>query len=212
MKIGFGHLFDGCILTMVANIATHRTIDTISSQKSRHQMDVFLLRAHQRQIVHQCHAAINAAQQANVALAASNQDIFWASIQNFLTAAANISKACWGAGGKLDSERQPLRESLGIDDNSPLANTDLRNHLEHYDERLDRWYCKSVRRNHIDFMIGPRATTISGTEDIDIFRFFDPQTNEVIFWGERYALQPLADEIVKLHPKAETEAKKPLRG
>lgn len=172
-------------------------------------MDLFLLRMHQRQVVFQCHAALNAARQANIALVTQDQYTFWASIQNFLTAAANISKACWGSGGKLAAERLSLRRSLALADNSPLANTDLRNDLEHYDERLDRWYKNSARRNYADFNIGPRATAINGVDDGDIFRFFDPETSEVIFWGKNYAMQPLVDEITKLLPVAQAESSKP---
>jgi hypothetical protein len=113
-------------------------------------MDLFLLRLHQAQILHQCHAALNAIHQANPALQANNQEVFWASIQNFLTATANISKACWGQGGRLATERAELRESLGITDDSQLAATDLRNHLENYDKRLDQWYAKYVRHNYAD--------------------------------------------------------------
>jgi hypothetical protein len=156
-------------------------------------VDLPLLRVHQRQITHQCHAAINAVQEANASLAANNQEIFWASMQNFLAAAANISKACWGAGGKLATERLPLRHSLAVADDSALASTGLRNHLEHYDERLDRWYRNSFRRNYADFIIGPCATAIAGLDDTDIFRFFDPEAKEVIF-GEsimRYSPWPM---------------------
>jgi len=172
-------------------------------------MDLLLLRAHQIQIKHQCHAALNASEQANAALRARDQELFWASIQNFLTAMANISKACWGQRGRLSAERADLRNSLSIADDSPLASTDLRNHLEHYDERLDRWYRESVRRNYVDFVIGPRARTLAGIDERDIFRFFDPETNEVIFWGEHYALQPLVDEIVRLLPIVTVESSKP---
>lgn len=172
-------------------------------------MDLILIRVHQGQIVHQCHAGLNAAQQANSALKKNDLEVFWAAIQNLLTAAANIAKACWGAGGKLTAERQDLRESLAVADGSPLANTDLRNHLEHYDERLDRWYRESATRNYVDFNIGPRATAIAGADDKDIFRFFDPETNEVSFWGEHYLLQPLVDEIVRLLPVAKSESSKP---
>jgi hypothetical protein len=39
-------------------------------------------------------------------------------------------------------------------------------------------------------------------------RFFDPETNEVISWGEHYAIQPLIDEIVELLPAARAESNK----
>jgi hypothetical protein len=61
---------------------------------------------------------------------------FWFSLQNLLTAAANISKALWGPGGKWTEERRPFRERLSIPDDSPLQNTDLRNHFEHFDKPI----------------------------------------------------------------------------
>jgi hypothetical protein len=171
-------------------------------------MDTFLLRLHQRQVAHQCRAALHAINHASVSLGAHDTDAFWASIQNFLTAAANISKAFWGASGKLAEQRRPLRVSLGVSDESLLAKTDLRNHLEHYDERLDRWYAQSVHKNHIDFSIAPRRSIV-GLDNSDFFRFFDPETKEVIFWGEHYAIQPLVDEIAALLPRADAEGQKP---
>lgn len=184
-------------------------IQLITVTYERNPMDLLLLRLHQKQIAHQCYAALNAVRQADSALDVSDQKIFWMSIQNLLTAAANIAKACWGAGGRLSEQRSELRESLIINDSSPLANTDLRNHLEHYDERLDRWYNNSVARNYADFIIGPRESTIVGLEETDIFRFFDPKTKEVIFWGERYAMEPLITELYRIASIATNESEKP---
>lgn len=185
----------------------HGTIGAVL--KKGDQMDTFLLRVHQQQIVHQCHAALQGAEQADAGLKANNQETFWAGIQNLLTASANIAKACWGAGGKLAQQRQPLRESLGVADDSPLAVTDLRNHLEHYDERLDHWFATSARRNHVDFIIGPAEGTIGGVDDTDIFRHFDPASGHVIFWGEHYPMRELATAIQELLPIASAEAKNP---
>jgi hypothetical protein len=173
-------------------------------------VDTLLLRVHQQQIEHQCKAAIMALKLAQAALDRNDQDVFWASIQNALTASGNIAKGLWGAGGKLAAEREPLRRSLGIsDDDNPLASVDLRNHLEHYDERLDRWYRTSARHIHADFIIGPVATTIGGADSGDVFRHFDPQTGDVIFWGEHYSILALRDALHALLPIVEAEAAKP---
>jgi hypothetical protein len=171
-------------------------------------MDTLLLRVHQKQIEHQCRAGIMALDLAQKALSSRDQEEFWASIQNALSAAANIAKSLWGQGGKLAQEREPLRQSLGISDSSPLSSTDLRNHLEHYDERLDRWYRTSQRRNHADYLIGP-ASMIAGTEATDIFRHFDPSTGDVIFWIENYSIPPLGRALAELLPTATREAVKP---
>lgn len=172
-------------------------------------MDLMLLRLHQRQIAHQCRAALLALEIGQQGLEANDQDVFWASVQNFLTAAANISKTLWGAGGRLVDSRGPVRKSLGVTDDSPLASTDLRNHLEHFDERLDRWHERSERHNYADFVIGPKESTIGGLEETDMFRQFDPATGHVIFWGEHHAIGPIRDAITDLLPVAIAEASKP---
>ena len=50
------------------------------------------------------------------------------------------------------------------------ASTDLRTHLEHFDERLDRWHERSEHHNYADFVIGPKESTITGLEETDMFR------------------------------------------
>lgn len=172
-------------------------------------MDLMLMRLHQQQIEHQCRAALLALGIAQEGLDADDQHVFWASIQNFLTAAANISKTLWGAGRKGADARSVLRQSLKVKEGSPLASTDLRNHLEHFDERLDRWHKTSERHNFVDFAIGPRGQTVVGVEEKDMFRQYDPETGDIIFWGERHPLAPIRDAIVDLLPIVAVEAAKP---
>lgn len=111
--------------------------------------------------------------------------------------------------GTLATERGPVRRSLNISETSPLANTSLRNHLEHYDERIDRWYKESKNHIYVDFIIGRQDKAIIGVDTKNIFRFFDPETNEVIFWGEKYNLKSLVNEINILLPIVEAESSKP---
>ena len=171
-------------------------------------MDTFLLRVFQRQVANQCFAALMAAEMAQDALNKNNQDIFWASVQNCLTAVANISKACWGQKGKYAKERELLRVSLGVDDNSPIKATSMRNNFEHFDERLDYWYATSPNRNHVDYMIAPPGM-VQGVADTDMFRVFDPDTADVVFWGKTYPLKSIIDEVRRLHPVAVAESSKP---
>jgi len=188
-------------------------------------VDTFLLRLWQRQIAAQCFAAMLASETAINALsppAASSipaadpptripphQDVFWASVQNCLTAVANISKACWGEEGKYRKERKPLRSSLGIKKDSPLRPLSRRNSFEHFDERIDEWFATSANRIHVDRIIGP-ANIIGGVSAIDMFRVFDPTTAEVVFWGERYPLKRIMDEVTRLYPLARSLGDKPV--
>ena len=66
----------------------------------------------------------------------------WLSVQSILVGAANISKLLWGSKKKRARERAELRAALEVHDDSPLNSAELRNHLEHFDERLERWFAE----------------------------------------------------------------------
>jgi hypothetical protein len=138
-----------------------------------------------------------------------HQDVFWASVQNCLTAVANIAKACWGEEDEHRKERKPLRQSLGIKKDSPLKPLSMRNNFEHFDERIDEWFATSANRIHVDRIIGP-ANIIGGVSANDMFRVFDPTTAEVVFWGERYPLKTIMDEVTRLYPLARSLGDKPV--
>ena len=149
-----------------------------------------------------------AAEVAQGAVNSGNQDVFWASIQSCLTAVANISKALWGQGDKLAAQRKPLRDSLGVAEDNPLRPTAMRNNFEHFDERLDDWYATSTNHNLLDYMIGP-PSMVAGMADTDMFRVFDPTTAELVFWGKRYPLKTIMEEVQRLRPIALAESDKP---
>ena len=171
-------------------------------------MDVALLRIFQRQVALQCRFILMAAQEINVGLQQRNVERVFYEIQNLLNAGANVSKALWGQGGRLANERKPLRDSIGIGDDSPLRQVAMRNNFEHFDERLDRWWNQSTHHNSIDLMIGPNSA-IAGVADIDRFRAFDPLTAKMNFWGQDFNVQVIVDEVQKILPRLQDEANKP---
>ncbi len=172
-------------------------------------MDTFHLRIFQSQVLDQCHFVLMAAADVNRGLNAKSTQIVLYGIQNLLNAGANISKMLWGQKGKFSDQRMRLRESIGIADDSPLRNVNMRNNFEHMDERIDRWWAQSKARNHVDKVIGPKNSTILGVEPTDMFRMFDPTTAEVIFWGEEFNLQSLVGEVERIMPLLQREANKP---
>lgn len=172
-------------------------------------METYLLRVHQGQVKHLCEAALEAREQIYVGLATGKQPLVWIGLHNLVDATANISKEFWGDWKtKTIEARRPLRESLGVEDTSPFRNRSLRNHLEHFDERLDAWYHSSKRRNYADFLIGP-PNTIVGIERSDIFRHFDPQSGYVYFGDESYNIGELAKAVDSLFAVVAGEAVKP---
>jgi hypothetical protein len=172
-------------------------------------MELRLLRTFQRHVADQCRFALSGVPAIERSLLIADHDALWVGCQQFVVGTANVSKALWGYGGKLKDERRTLRESLNVADDSPIRATRLRNHFEHYDERIDRWWSKSTSRNHLDKMIGP-PDRIAGLDDVDRFRVYDPATHRIIFWGEEFRVEPIVAALVSLHSIAETEASKPM--
>jgi hypothetical protein len=169
-----------------------------------------LLRMFQQQVLFQCQVFLLALHDLNSALVTKDMTRAWSAIQNMLNAAANISKALWGSGGKLALERKAIRESIGLLDNSPLRDVAMRNNFEHIDERLDTWWKDSPDHNLMDFNFGDMHTAVKGIDEVDIFRSFAPTTGELIFWSQRFSLQAIATEIASIFPKIQQEAQRPI--
>lgn len=58
-------------------------------------------------------------------------------IQNILVQGAAVSRYFWPVREKYAARGAELRDTYGIQDDSPLRSRDLRNAIEHFDERLD---------------------------------------------------------------------------
>lgn len=173
-------------------------------------MDSHHLRVFQGQVLDQCKFLIFAAQDINAGLKSRDARRVMYAVQNLLNAGANISKMLWGQRGKKAEERAPLRDSIGISDTSPLREVTMRNHFEHMDERIDRWKSTSARKNYADMLIGPREM-IEGIEPTDTFRWFDPVSADVIFWGEAFNIQSLVTEAERVIPLLQAAIDKSLR-
>src|SRR5690606_10066275 len=136
---------------------------------------------------------------------------------SFLTHASNVSRLFWPPKPRKRKAESPesfetrcafttergktLLELFELDDKSPLKSRVLRDHLEHYDERLDDWSNTSIARNMASDTIGP-SNAIVGLDPSDTMRWFDPTTLSFRFRGETYALQPLATAVDQLPQRA----------
>lgn len=172
-------------------------------------MDNFHLRIFQQQVLDQCHFLLASAKEVDRGLTQHDIRHVFYGIQNLLSAGANISKMLWGQGGKRSEQRKRLRDSIGISDNSPIREVTMRNHFEHMDERIDRWWSESQQHNYADKNIGPKDRTLIGLDNIDMFRLFDPETTEIVFWGQEFNLRSIVNEVRKILPLLQKEANKP---
>jgi len=173
-------------------------------------MEIRLLRMFQQQVLLQCQFVLVANHEINASLIVGDTTRTFYAIQNLLVAAANISKSLWGQKEKFADERKPLRESIGVSDDSPLRRILIRDDFEHFDERLARWWKQSPDHNSFDLAIGPMRTAIAGISDQDMFRMFNPQTGDVMFWGTDFNLKLVINEIIRILPKLKEESRKPL--
>ena len=171
-------------------------------------MELMLLRTFQKQVELQCQFLLTAANDINTGLSSNNVQYTFYGIQNLLNSAANISKALYGSGGRKSVARKPLRDSIGVDDTSPFREVAMRNNFEHLDERIDRWWSDSQSHNICDLNIASRQN-ISGIDELGWFRNFDPSTTLVTFWSEDFHIQTIVDEVIRILPKVQEEARKP---
>ena len=170
-------------------------------------METRLIRIFQYQVHLQCKFVLYAASDINEAVAQQNGEKIFYAIQNLLSAAANISKALWGQGGRSELERKPLRDSFGVGDDSVLRIVGMRNHFEHFDERLNAWWDQSKKHGYVDLFQGS-LQSIKGVDEKDIFRAYNPRSTDVIFWGEHFQIQSIVDEINGWLPRLEQEVAK----
>jgi hypothetical protein len=188
-------------------------------------VEIALMRAFQEQIAQRARFVLMASNDADEALnqlealaqrgvteraeTAEWQRRFWYSIQSVVVSAGNISKALWGQGKHaptLVERRKPLRDSINVDDSSPLKPLRLRNHFEHFDERIDEWWTRSPNHNYVDRIIGPsdRVPALN-VADIEVFRNFNHETGSLTFWGEHFDLTAIVREVGRILPLVDAE-------
>ncbi len=124
-------------------------------------------------------------------------DLVFFSIHAFLTHASNASRLLWPSPKAAQARGEQLRNALKVPAASGLRSRNLRDHFEHFDERLDFWASSSARRNFIDMNIASKGA-ISGFDVSDVHRNFDPETEELTFRGETLSLSAIRGELIRL--------------
>jgi hypothetical protein len=118
-------------------------------------------------------------------------------LQNFILQAGAISRYFWPVKKSHDWRGSDLRRRLKISDESPLRSRDLRNEIEHFDERLDIYLENGIVGNILPQYVGPEP----GTQEVPlhIFRayYFDKGIFHLL--GKRHEIIPLAREVNRIH-------------
>ena len=146
------------------------------------------------------------------------------SIQSFLGACGNVSKLLWPIKLADKASRAPLRRSLHANNKRSifyryLENRDLRDHYEHFDERLQQWGRLPEPKALLEWWIqtgqSPKVQvrhkvsngTVRRYRPKEIMRVYFPDRGEVLFWNKqrtkskRYNLARMREAVHDLWKK-----------
>ena len=173
-------------------------------------MDEFLQSIYLESVKQECEACFSAIHAFDLAINSRGRDDPFVHAIALVHRAAAVSRVFWPPEAKDKVSRQRsqrrgdfLRNLLGVTSNHAIQSRTLRDHFEHFDERLDDWAERSKNRNIVKQLLGPRSA-IGGDaiEDADIIHNYDPGTKIYAFRGEKFDIQAIADGINDLHSKS----------
>jgi hypothetical protein len=147
--------------------------------------------------------------------------------QAFLSHAGNVSKILFPAtdrphkdaiarvGGRgsanatqlqtfLDARRGgELVDRFGVGFSVEMRRRDLRDHLEHYDERLEEWAVLTSTFVRLEGSLRPdrKLDKLLGVTAIDKHRRYDEWSRTLWFWEEEYKLDDIQDELRRIREK-----------
>ena len=178
-------------------------------------MDAYLLRIFLEQVKDDCERGLLAIHQLNDALRSDQKGDPFGPAQSFIHHAAAVSRIFWPpkninkpASKRSKHRGETLMALLLIDNNHGLRSRTLRDHFEHFDERLDEWAERSKNRNMIKQLIGPRSAVAGASiADGDIIHHYDPETKMYAFRGEKFDIQKLADALSDIYARATDQLK-----
>ncbi|MGA2454725.1 MAG: hypothetical protein ABSG93_14505 [Solirubrobacteraceae bacterium] len=126
----------------------------------------------------------------------------WYAVQAFATSVANVDKTLWLNRGGSEAAREPVRNVLGVDQDSVSMEQvrKIRNHLDHYDAKINEW-AKSSEGLKIEGVGAPLS--VSGHTDKAQWRGYDPATDTLSFWDKSAELGPIEVEARRLIRLAE---------
>lgn len=117
-------------------------------------------------------------------------------VQNIIVQGAAVSRYFWPARDKYEERGIALRSMYGIAENSPLRSRDLRNAIEHFDEKLDEYLSKGIVGNIFPHYIGPEPKS-SGVPQ-HFFRAYYIDTGVFQILNQRVEIEPLSRELWRL--------------
>jgi hypothetical protein len=100
-----------------------------------------------------------------------------------------------------EGRAEHLKEALSVTESSPLYDRNLRNAIEHFDERLDSYLGSGIVGCIFPEFVGPRP--VDDGIPAHFFRAYFTDAGVFRLLDEEFSVEPLANEILRLHEKLE---------
>lgn len=117
-------------------------------------------------------------------------------LQNIIVQGAAVSRYFWPTDKSHRRRGEELRQQYNIPDSSPLKSRDLRNAIEHFDERLDDYFAKGIVGTVIPHYLGPEPPPSQVKRHFFRAYFLDSGVFEIL--GQRYEMEPISRELWRL--------------
>jgi hypothetical protein len=124
---------------------------------------------------------------------------FLSELQNLIVHAGALSRYFWAVEQSHRWRGAQLREAFRIEEDNPLRNRDLRNAIEHFDERLDDYLDNGIFGIILPEYIGP--TLVPSDIRGHIFRAYYVDTAKFQLLNKTYDIEPVASEVDRVHAK-----------
>ena len=121
-------------------------------------------------------------------------------LQNVVVQVA-ISRYFWPVRKNHELRAEHLRNAFGIKNENPLHSRELRDALEHFDERLDKYLCAGIAGTILPEYFGPLPE--STAVPIHVFRAYYFDVGQFQLLDNRYEVPPIATEIIRLNRELE---------
>ena len=123
----------------------------------------------------------------------------WSSIQSILVAAGNVSKILWPQ-KEYEARGERLRKLLKVTEYNLLSDRKFRNHFEHYDDRIEKWFKGKSSAVYSDLAIDP-LKSMRRNFPTNHHRAYDPLTQTLTFRGESFDLAAVLKELKEIRIK-----------
>lgn len=118
-------------------------------------------------------------------------------VQNIVLQAAALSRYFWPVRKAHEWRGADLRARFNVAEDSPLKSRNLRNELEHFDERLDEYLENGIVGHIIPQYFGPEPE--AQQVPLHLFRAYYFNVGIFHLLGTRYEVVPIAREVHRIH-------------